>query len=100
MRLIAPVGLEKRVLEDVHVLARRCNAADAEGPRLLPFPGEVFTELDAIKLLTGAEACLIAGGGIYGAEGAAWIGVSGDEAHIQAAADLIKAVAGEPPCEV
>lgn len=98
-RLIVPVGLEKRVLEDVHVLARRCNAPGVTGPRLFPVPGEIFTELDAIRLLTGADAFLIAGGGVYGAEGAAWLGVSGTAEQIQAAADLIDSVAGEPPCE-
>lgn len=98
VRLIVPVGLEKRVLEDVHILAQRCNAPDAEGPRLLPIPGEIFTELDAIKLMTGADACLIAAGGVYGAEGAAWLGISGAEEQIQVATDLIKSVADEPPC--
>lgn len=100
VRLIVPVGLEKRVLEDVDVLAQRCNAPDAQGPRLLPVPGEIFTELDAIKLLTGAEVCLIAAGGVYGAEGAAWLGISGVEEQVQAATELIKSVAGERPCKV
>ena len=99
-QLIVPVGLEKRVLEPVADLAELCNAPGATGPRLFPFPGEVFTELDAIRLLTGAEACLVAGGGIYGAEGASWLGVSGSEEQVQAAAELIKSVADEPPCEV
>jgi hypothetical protein len=100
VRLIVPVGLEKRVLEDVNVLAQRCNAPDAKGPRLLPIPGEIFTELDAIKLMTGAEACLIAGGGVYGAEGASWLGISGTDEQVQAATELIKSVADEPPCRV
>jgi hypothetical protein len=100
VRLIVPVGLEKRVLEDVHVLAQRCNAPDAKGPRLLPIPGKIFTELDAIKLMTGAEACLIAGGGVYGAEGASWLGISGTDEQVQAATELIKLVADEPPCRV
>jgi hypothetical protein len=99
-RLIVPVGLEKRALEPVSVLAQRCNMPGVQGPRLFPMPGEVFTELDAVRLLTGAEACLIAGGGIYGAEGAYWLGVSGTEEQVQATAELIKSVAGEPPCEV
>jgi hypothetical protein len=94
------VGLEKRVLEPVADLAQRCNALGTTGPRLFPVPGEIFTELDAIRLLMGAEACLIAGGGIYGAEGAYWLGVSGSEEQVQAAAELIKSVADEPPCEV
>lgn len=100
VRLIVPVGLEKRVLEDVHVLAQRCNAPDAEGPRLCPMPGEIFTELDAIHLLTGAEASLIAAGGIYGAEGSSWLGITGTEEQVQTAAELIHSVAHEPPCEV
>jgi hypothetical protein len=63
-------------------------------------PGEIFTELDAIKLMTGAEACLVAAGGIYGAEGASWLGITGSEAQIQAAAELIQSVRAEPLCRV
>jgi len=100
VRLIVPVGLEKRVLEDVTVLAQRCNAPGTDGPRLLPLPGEVFTELDAIRLLTGAQACLLAAGGIYGAEGSLWLGVGGTEDQVHAAAELIRSVAHEPPCTV
>ncbi|MEJ5311641.1 MAG: hypothetical protein WHX52_17915 [Anaerolineae bacterium] len=100
VQLIVPIGLEKRVFDDIHSLAQRVNNPATDGPRLMPLPGEIFTELDAIQLLTGAEAILIAGGGIFGAEGSAWIGVSGTEEQVAAAAELIKSVAGEPPCEV
>ena len=100
VQLIVPVGLEKRVMEDVVDLARRTNALDAEGPRLFVLPGEVFTELDAIQILTGADPVLIAAGGIYGAEGAVWLGISGTEKQVGDAAALIKSVAKEPACEV
>lgn len=100
VRLIVPIGLEKRIFDDVNALALRVNDPETDGPRLMPLPGEIFTELDAIQLLTGAEATLLAGGGIFGAEGAAWIGVSGTEEQVDAAMALIKSVAGEPPCEV
>lgn len=99
-RLIVPIGLEKRVFEDVHILAKASNAPGAEGPRLCPMPGEVFTELDAIGLLTEAEAWQIGGGGVYGAEGAVWLGIDGDDEEVRAAVDLIQSVAGEPPCQV
>lgn len=99
VKLIVPIGLEKRVFDDIHTLTQRVNDPATDGPRLMPLPGEIFTELDAIQLLTGAEAILIAGGGIFGAEGSAWIGVSGTEEQVATAADLIKSVAGEPPCE-
>ncbi len=100
VKLIVPIGLEKRVFDDIHTLTLRVNDAATDGPRLMPLPGEIFTELDAIQLLTGAETLLIAGGGIFGAEGSAWIGVSGTEEEVAAAAELIKSVAGEPLCEV
>ena len=100
VQLIVPVGLEKRVCEDVNDIAAAINAPDCQGPRMMPMPGEVFTELDAITTLTGAQSRLLAGGGIYGAEGAVWIGVSGDAEQIDAAGQLIESLAGEPPCEI
>ena len=99
VRLILPVGLEKRVTGDLTELAVRLNAPEAKGPRLLPVPGVVFTEIDAIKLLTGAEAELIAAGGVCGAEGSIWLVVSGSVEQIGAAEKLHKAVADEPGFE-
>lgn len=98
-QLIVPIGLEKRVFGDVSELALLCNASDGEGPGLLPLPGTIFTELDAIKLLTGADATMIAGGGVYGAEGAAWLVVNGTEEQIVGAAALIDSLADEPLCQ-
>jgi hypothetical protein len=62
-------------------------------------PGDIFTEMDAIELLTGAETHLVAAGGIYGAEGASWLSITGTEEQEALAADLIKLVRDEPPCE-
>ncbi len=98
VRLIVPVGVEKRVDEPIMALVRRLNLPGVQGPGMLPLPGEVFTELDAISLLTGAEAVLVAGGGIYGAEGASWVAVDGTEEQVAAGAELIGSVANEPPC--
>ena len=99
VQLIVPIGLEKRVLEDVNVLAMRCNAPGGEGPRLFPLPGAIFTELDAINLLTGADAALLAGGGVYGAEGASWLTLSGSDEQVDAAVELVNSVVDEPPCQ-
>jgi len=100
VELIVPVGLEKRVLGNVTDLATQLNAPQAEGPRLLPLPGQAFTELDAIALLTGAAARLVAGGGVHGAEGCVWIAVTGEPAQLQAAEKLIHSISSEPPCAV
>ena len=60
-----------------------------------PVPGEVFTEIDAIRLLTGAEAEMLAAGGVGGAEGAVWLALQGSEEQLAKAAELIKEVSGE-----
>ena len=99
-RVIVPIGLEKRVDQSVYKLADELNSPDAEGPRMLPLPGEVFTEIEAIALLTGAQACLAAAGGIYGAEGAVWLAVKGDDQQLLAAGKLLVSVAEEPPTRV
>jgi hypothetical protein len=96
VRLILPVGLEKRVYGNLDELAKRMNEPGTQGPRLMPVTGEIFTELDAIALLTGASASLVAAGGVCGAEGSVWLAVSGKPAQEKAAAVLIKSVVNEP----
>jgi len=100
VQLIVPVGLEKRVVNDVNDLAAEINAPDAEGPRLLPMPGAVYTELEAIHTLTGATARLLAGGGIYGAEGSVYLAIKGTDNQLAAAGKIIDSIRSEPPCEV
>lgn len=96
VKLIVPVGLEKRVYENLDDLAAKINAPGVQGPRFLPVPGEIFTELDAIALLTGASASLVAAGGVSGAEGSVWLAVNGKPAQEKAAETLIKSVVNEP----
>jgi 6-phosphogluconate dehydrogenase (decarboxylating) len=100
VKLIIPVGLEKRVNGDLYVLAEKLNAPGASGYRLLPVPGEVFTELDALKVLTGAEAELIAAGGVCGAEGSCWLAISGNRVQVENAEKLVQSIAFEPSFEL
>jgi hypothetical protein len=97
VRLFLPVGLEKRIHGDLDALAGILNEPGACGPRLLPVPGQVFTEIDALTLLTGAEAELVAGGGVGGAEGSVRLVVRGDPQQEKAAAELLQFLAHEPP---
>lgn len=92
--LLVPVGLEKRVDSDLIDLSRRLNAPGSRGLRLLPVPGEIITEIDAIRILTGAEAEIMAAGGVCGAEGCVWFYVHGDGE--EAASELIRSIASEP----
>jgi hypothetical protein len=95
VQLILPVGLEKRVPGDLMELAARMNAPGESGFRLLPIPGEVFTEIDAIRLLTGAEADMLAAGGVGGAEGAVWLVLRGSPEQLAKAEDMMREVSGE-----
>ncbi|HEX7482720.1 MAG TPA: hypothetical protein VF350_04570 [Candidatus Bathyarchaeia archaeon] len=97
VRFIIPIGLEKRVNGDLNILAEKLNAPGAVGYRLLPVPGEVFTELDALKALTAANVELIAAGGVCGAEGGCWIAVTGEEEQEEFAKRIVASVANEPP---
>ena len=97
VRLILPVGLEKRVSADLNDVAKTLNAAEASGMRMLPVPGEIVTELEALRILTGAEAELIAAGGVCGAEGAVWLTVSGTPEQEDSARQILSEIGGEPP---
>lgn len=94
--LILPVGLEKRVPGSLDEMANRINAPGAKGLRLWPVTGEVFTEIDALRLLAGVEAELFAAGGICGAEGSVWLGFSGTTEQEEKAEILLKKLASEP----
>jgi hypothetical protein len=97
VKLIIPVGIEKRVNGDLCSLAEKLNAPGESGYRLLPVLGEVFTELEALTALTGADVQLIAAGGVCGAEGSCWITVFGTEEQEEFAAEILASIAIEPP---
>jgi len=97
VRLIIPVGLEKRIDGDIDALAAKINTPGADGYRLMPLIGEVFTELDALRALTAAEVELIAAGGVCGAEGAVWVAISGEPEQEDFAVQVINSLADEPP---
>lgn len=72
VRVIVPVGVEKRVEEPIHQLCQIVNSTESTGLRLAPSVGKAYTELDAIRALTGMQPHLVAAGGVCGCEGAAF----------------------------
>jgi hypothetical protein len=96
VRLLLPVGLEKRITGNLDELAAKLNAPGAHGPRFLPVPGEVISEIEAISMLSGATAELVAAGGVCGAEGSVWLAVSGEPEEEKLAKKLIASLAKEP----
>lgn len=99
IRLVIPVGLEKSVPTDLQAAAKMINNDPAARvtPTLWPLMGDVVTEIEALKILTGVEATPIAAGGIGGAEGAVWLCLRGTEEQLDKAGKLIESIQGEPP---
>ncbi|PIE30011.1 hypothetical protein CSA57_05535 [candidate division KSB3 bacterium] len=97
VRLIIPVGVEKRVIGDLNDIAQQINLPGAAGPRLFTVTGEVYSELEAIKDLSGAEVELIAGGGVCGAEGCCRFALTGTEEQLIQADTLLLPLAQEVP---
>jgi hypothetical protein len=96
-RIIVAAGLEKRVEGSLDDIARLLNDPKTKGFRFMPIPGELYTEIDAILELSGAEARLVSAGGVAGAEGAVWLHLSGAEASLAAAKALLAEASAEPP---
>ena len=96
--LLHPVGLEKSVSADLEAMAKRLNRdPGGKGPTLWVTSGRIFTEIEALKVLTGVEAVPVASGGIGGAEGAVWLAIFGTSDQLDSALELVKSIHGEPP---
>ncbi|MFP4176967.1 MAG: hypothetical protein ACLFT2_07035 [Candidatus Brocadiia bacterium] len=97
--LLIPVGLEKSIPGDLDEVAGALNRAraDGSGPALWPVGGEIFTELEALNLLSGVTAWPIGAGGILGAEGSTRIAVWGSPGQIEQADRNVEQIRGEQP---
>jgi len=96
IHLIIPIGLEKLVYEDINELHRLAASEDYEGPSLWPLAGTIITEIEALGILTGVNATLLASGGIAGAEGAVRLLLDGTDEQVEAAVKLVESIKGEP----
>jgi len=98
--LVIPIGLEKLVAGDVVDLTSKMREP-VESLNMIPsmwlLTGEIVTELEAIKILTGATAFQSSAGGVSGAEGGVWLVFRGTRDQVEKAIELAKSVQGEPP---
>ena len=97
--LVFPVGLEKLIPTPVGVAAREAKLTKYDyamglATGLLPCPnGEnvsVITEIEAIKILSGAAAVPVAAGGLGGAEGAITLILKGNAEQVKKAIKLVE----------
>lgn len=96
VRMIVPIGLEKRIYGDLTAIASSINDPQNSGLRYFAFHGEILTEIEAVEIITGAKAELIAGGGISGAEGGYWLAVTGTKKQLDLAEVLFAEISKEP----
>jgi len=104
---IAPVGLEKAIPSCIEAerwmsgmpqsslrLGYKCGYITVSNTRII-------TEIDALRILTGAEAAEIAAGGVGGMEGASVLAVKcRDEAHCQQVLQIVKTANQTRPLNV
>jgi len=98
IRYLHPVGLEKSVPYDLDLAAARLNRdREGKGPTLWVVPGDIFTEIEALKVLADVDAIPVGAGGVGGAEGAVWLGLFGNTHQLETAQGVIESIRGEPP---
>jgi len=98
--LVIPIGLEKQVSGKVEEIAAKINQPIEQltkSPRMRILPGQIVTEIEALKILANVEAFQASAGGIGGAEGAVWIVWRGTPENVEAARQLAASVQGEDP---
>ena len=94
--LIYPAGLEKLIPTPIQQAVREAKLLEyryAMGmpTGLFPMPeGITVTEIDAIKILSGATATSIASGGLGGAEGAIALIINGTDNQVEKAIEFIE----------
>lgn len=96
--LILPVGIEKLIPVSIAEASRKARFKYAKAMGipcgLIPVPGRKIDEVDALYMLSGAQATPIAAGGLGGAEGSVVLAFEGEEEQIQNAFEMIQKVKG------
>ncbi len=103
--VIFAVGLEKLIpgrIKEIYREARQKEYSYTMGIRcaLLPLEGIVITEVNAIRILSGATAIPIAAGGIGGAEGALVLVIKGEDNQVRKAIEYVEQSKGAKLPEV
>lgn len=97
--ILFPVGLEKLIPTPIARAAKYASRTKTDLAMgipvgLIPVAGKVVTELEAIDILSGAEAVAIAAGGLGGAEGSVTLVIQGPEPKVKKAYQIIENIKG------
>ena len=97
--LLLPIGLEKLIPVSIAEAAKKAAFKKVDKAMgmpcgLIPVPGRKIDEVDALKILSGAQATPIAAGGLGGAEGSIVLALEGSESEVLKALEWIREVKG------
>ncbi len=84
INLVIPVGIEKSIPYSVLEISKRigiqrCSKAIGLPVGMMPLPGKVITEVEAMRLLGAEDVFPIGAGGVEGGEGSVTLCVEGDK---------------------
>jgi hypothetical protein len=101
LRIICPVGLEKTIFSVVEAAKRTGGknfdyAMGADFGLFVLTHADIVTELQAIRILSDADAIPVAAGGIDGSEGSVVLTIEGGEEPVRKAVQIIESIKGEP----
>lgn len=101
VKILCPIGLEKNIFsvrEAVrHTGGKRFDYSMGADYGLFMVPNaEILTEIEAIKILSGADAFHVASGGINGSEGAVMLSCEGSNDNVNKIIKIIEGIKGEP----
>ena len=98
--LVLPIGLEKLITGDLIELSNKMRDPVESLNKVLSMfllTGEIVTEIEALKILTGVSAFQSGAGGIGGAEGGVRLVLRGSRDQVENALNIVEGIYGEPP---
>ncbi len=99
--VVIPIGLAKTIHSSITDLARELGSGKVDRCMGIPcgiFPlvGRIITEIDALETLFPVEVTQVANGGVGRGVGSVSLLITGEEAAVDKAFDLVSSLQGEP----
>jgi hypothetical protein len=95
--MLIPVGIEKMIPGNLDEIISRTGRRGKDlswgmAVGLLPLKGEIITEIEAVRLLTGVECQAIGAGGLFEAQGSVTLEAWGEDIKIDNLIEIIKKI--------
>lgn len=104
--VIVPITLNKtipttieRVVQELGIQKVSPKFCHGMAVGMLPMPGLVIREIEALQILAGVEAIPVAGSGLGSGEGAVTLLLNGEDHNVKKAWKIVQSIKGEPRLE-